>query len=66
MGLGMRPHLVFAMSSGTTELQLSARKAYPPTARPGSCQDETAHMFDYSDEELSRIVEWASRERTAL
>src|SRR5262249_5541535 len=65
IGLGMRPHLVIAMSSASEPL-LSACKSYPSETRPASCQDATAHMFDYSDEELSRIVEWASIERTAL
>lgn len=69
----MRPQLfVIAMSSvAASEPVLSARcyggVAYPRAAgRPPTCQDETGHMFDYSDEELSALVEWATLERTAV
>jgi hypothetical protein len=68
----MRPQFfVIAMSSvAASEPVLSARSiggpAYPRlTGRPPTCQDETG-MFDYSDEELSALVEWASLERTAV
>lgn len=63
---------VFAIAqspAGATSQGPVLRSACPLlSARAGTCQGEpaTAHMFDYSDEELSAIVEWLSLEREGL
>lgn len=60
----MRPHCLFIELSSANEA--AEARHYPvPAPRVVGCQIETG-MFDYSDEELSRIVEWAARERTAI
>lgn len=65
----MKSHL-FVLASAN-ELPLSGRcldtRGYlVPRRRLGSCQGETSHMFDYSDEELSALVVWLSRARKGV